>query len=483
MGMLFSVGETKKRPGTYQRYENIGKTSGSDTYNGIATAVITADWGPLGTPGSGPLGKVISMSDDSEISKYFGSAGTTKVLHELFTGGASTVIAVRAGSGGTAGSITLKDAGDTPAEAITITLKYPGSRKFQCLLRDSLTDESKREFILYEDSSMIEKITFALSTNGEVDALVAAGADSNYLLFKKADKYSGNGKLAAVPQTNITPGTDPTVTNESYSDALSLLEGYRFNTICLDTNDPSVHALLQGFVDRIFNDGKMCFGVVGEPISIDYTTRLAHSAAYNDYKIIYLGTGWIDSDGDVHDGYYGAARIAGMVAAVASNATLTHKKIAGAVSPAEMLTNSQLDAAVDHGMMALSVNSSDAVWIDYAITTLNAPLGEDDSGWKKIRRVKTRYELLQRCSNATENLRVDNNTDGSTAVKQAVQGVLNAMVSEGKLSSGATVSSDSSNKATGDSAWFIIQADDIDSLEKIYEVFQFRFSASTSSTT
>lgn len=172
-----------------------------------------------------------------------------------------------------------------------------------------------------------------------------------------------------------------------------------------------------------------------------------------------------------------------MVAAVASNATLTHQKVAGAVSPAEMLTNSQLDAAVDHGMMTLSVNSSDAVWIDYAITTLNAPSGEDDAGWKKIRRVKTRYELLQRCSNATENLRVDNNTDGSTAVKQAVQGVLNAMVSEGKLSSGATVSSDSSNKATGDSAWFIIQADDIDSLEKIYEVFQFRFSASTSSTT
>lgn len=479
MGMFFTLGETKKRPGTYQRYENIGTATAASAFNGVAAAVITADWGPLGTAEGGPLGKVVSMYDESEIPKYFGAAGTTKVLHELFTGGASTVIAVRAGSGGTSGSISLKDTGSTPVDAVTVSLKYPGNRAFQCVLRDSLTDNTKREFILYENSSVVEKITFALSTGGEVDALVTAGASSQYLSFTKTTGYGGTGKLAAVSQTNITAGTAPTVTNQSYSDALSLLEGYSFNSICIDTNDTAVQALLQGFIDRIFNEGKMCFGVIGEPVSVDYPTRLAHSAAYNDPKIVYLGAGWIDSSGILHDGYYGAARIAGMIAAIASNKSLTHKVITGAVSPAEMLTNSQMDNAVDHGMMALSVNSSDQVWIDYGITTLVTPTGDDDAGWKKIRRVKTRFEIMQRSSDTTDAIvaDIDNDTDGRTAVKQAVQGVLNAMVSEKKLASGATVSEDSTNPASGDSAWFLIQADDKDSLEKMYFTFQFRFSA------
>ena len=47
---------------------------------------------------------------------------------------------------------------------------------------------------------------------------------------------------------------------------------------------------------------------------------------------------------------------------------------------------------------------------------------------------------------------------------------------EGKLFPGATFTQDTENPVSGDSAWFIIQADDIDSLEKIYLQYQFRYS-------
>jgi hypothetical protein len=50
------------------------------------------------------------------------------------------------------------------------------------------------------------------------------------------------------------------------------------------------------------------------------------------------------------------------------------------------------------------------------------------------------------------------------------------MVSEGKLASGAKFVEDTANPASGDSAWFVVQADDIDSLEKIYLQYQFRYS-------
>ena len=50
------------------------------------------------------------------------------------------------------------------------------------------------------------------------------------------------------------------------------------------------------------------------------------------------------------------------------------------------------------------------------------------------------------------------------------------MINEGKLLAGATFTEDPDNAHEGDSAWFIIQSDDIDSLEMIYLQYQFRYS-------
>ena len=48
-------------------------------------------------------------------------------------------------------------------------------------------------------------------------------------------------------------GTDPQVTNGDYSNAFKQVEAYEFNTICVDTEDTSVHLLLQSFINRIFD--------------------------------------------------------------------------------------------------------------------------------------------------------------------------------------------------------------------------------------
>ena len=101
-----------------------------------------------------------------------------------------------------------------------------------------------------------------------------------------------------------------------------------------------------------------------------------------------------------------------------------------------------------------------------------------DDGWKKIRRVKTRFELIHRLDLALEPKvgRVSADSDGVADIVQTGQRTVDAMVAEGKLYSGASFVEDTQNPAVGDSAWFIIQADDIDSLEKIYLQYQFRYS-------
>ena len=48
MGIFFTVGEKKKRPGVYQRYENVGGVSIAGATDGIVACCIRSNWGELG---------------------------------------------------------------------------------------------------------------------------------------------------------------------------------------------------------------------------------------------------------------------------------------------------------------------------------------------------------------------------------------------------------------------------------------------------
>lgn len=365
--------------------------------------------------------------------------------------------------------------------ALILTAKSAGSRALRYSIREVLGDSASREFVVVEGSRTMEKITFPASESGEVEALNAAiNRQSAFFTSEIVAGYAGTGKLQIVAETSMTPGADPVVTNADYSDAFVLLEGYRWNTVSVDTDDVGVHAMLAAYMNRVYNEGKMAFAVVGEPTSVPLDDRMAHAAAYNDYNVIYVGSGGLDAAGAAVEGKQIVARVAGMVAAVPSSQSLTHRPVPGLVKPLEMLTNAKYEKAVNSGMLAFSTSSAGTVWIEQGITTLVNPSGEDDAGWKKIKRAKIRFELMNRCSDTVEPLigQINNNTDGRANIISIIQGqVLDRMVNEGKLEAGAQIIVDPNNAPQGDSAWFVITADDTDSMEKIYLNFQFRFSA------
>ena len=144
----------------------------------------------------------------------------------------------------------------------------------------------------------------------------------------------------------------------------------------------------------------------------------------------------------------------------------------------EILTNSQYEQSIDAGMLTFSTSSSGNVWIESAIMTLNMLQGEDAKGWKKIKRTKIRKELMNMASATVEPLigNINNNDDGRATVMIAIGNLLSLMHTEGKLLEGGYIEVDKNNPPQGDSAWFNIYADDIDSLEKIYFVYKFRYS-------
>ena len=467
MSGFFTLGETKDRPGVYKRYENLGTETPGATEK-IAACVVSGNWGPLN--------KAVHISPSTDLATIIGAGTGEKAITELFAGGVGEAVVVRAGSGGTKGTITLKDNDSTPANVVTLTALYEGNRAFTITIKTSLEDASLKEATIYEGTTALETVTFTAGS-GEVDGIIAAFANSAYVTATKV--AAGTGTLAAVAQAAFTAGTNPTVNSTAYSTAFSATEAETFDMIITDSNDSAVHALLLTFIQRMYAEGAYPMAVVAEASSVAIATRLTNAATFNDEKMHYVLNSWIDTAGTVYDGYLAAARIAGMICACPANESLTHAVIQGAAKLNEALTNAQVKQALKTGCLCFTLSKGKQVWIEKAINSLITLAGNQDAGWKKIRRVKERMELMSRVEETVEGMigTVDNDSDGRAAVVAAAQRVIDAMVGEKKLISG-TAMEDENNPAQGDSAWFVIAVDDLDSLETIYLTFGFEFAPS-----
>jgi hypothetical protein len=380
---------------------------------------------------------------------------------------------------GSQGTYQIMDTATTPAAVIRLTMLHPGSRPFNVTIRPTLADpDNMSELLILDGTVALERFTFDTSDGADqVAALIAAvtAQGSNFIILTKL--ADGNGMLAGVTQAAITPGTDPVVDIAAYSAAFEGLESSRWNVLAIDTNDPAAHIMTQAYLNRVYQGGKFVMGVIGEGSDVSFDDRLKRASSFNDYQIVYVGTGYIDTLGNTNEGYLAAARISGLIAGTPSNASITRLGINGAVELSENLTNFQFEQAILAGMLTFSTSSANTVWVESGVNTLVLPASNQDAGWKKIKRVKVRFELMQRLNDSIEPLigRIDNDPDGRMTVIQTGNGVCNAMMAERKLLAGAHCVVDPDNNPVGDSAWFLVFADDIDALEKMYFTFKFRF--------
>lgn len=463
MSGTFVLGESKKRPGVYHRRVNADGMSQSDGLNGVGAGVIKANWGPINM--------VVDFETSTDVNKIYGSGNTEDLITEMFNGGISSGKFVRIGKGGAAPSVKLTLV-DGMTEAGTITGAYVGNRAFTVTVRDGISGD-KRECIIYEGTAEFAKAEYEAGEN-EIDALKSAlEASTRDFIVTKAE--NGSGALAEVVQKEFTGGTNPTTTAEEYAAGLSALEAEDYNVLCVDTEDTAIHALVAAFIDRTYTGGAFPLACIAEKKSIPLESRMSNSAAFNNEKIHYCLNAAYDADGNEYDGYRLAARIGGMIASVESNISLTHTVVSGLVST-EAMTNTQVEKALSKGCLVLTENRSGNVHIEQGINTLVSPPESMDNGWKKIRRVKTRFELMRRIITVTEPLigNVDNDSDGRATIMASAQGIINEMIAEGKLTAGEIREAET-NATSVDDAQFEVEVYDLDSAERLYINFLFHF--------
>ena len=467
MAIFFTEGEIKTRPGVYQRHENTGFTKPSSATDGICAIPVRATWGPLG--------KVLKNTTTTDLKNNYGSGTygdgyTVPAAAAMFDGGASIVYTYRLGTGGTQASKKL--------DGLTVTAKYPGTMALSVAVQAKLGDATKKQFLVYVGSTLMETWEFAADATAEGANLIAAVANSKYV---DVTGEAATVSTLAAASGALTGGVNPTVTNEDYSKAFAALESSYYNTIALDVDDDeemTLSLLLKEYMKNAFVMGKLGHYVVGQKATVPFETRLTNCAAFNNKQCIFLGGGYMS--GNVSkDGVMAICKTAGIIAKTPSNQGITHAVIDDATDLCEDLTFDDYVVAINAGMLMLSKSSDGSIWFDSGITTLTSPeTGTEDDGWKKIRRGKVRFEMIDRIDRALNPKvgRISADSDGIADVIQTAQRVLNAMVTERKLRPGALFMVDPANPQEGDSAWFVIQADDYDSLEMIYLTYQFRYS-------
>lgn len=464
MAGTFLLSERKTRPGSYFRRERAGVTTES-AVNGIVACLFQSNFGPLN--------EVFDFDQTmlNEVEDYAGDGAD--IIREALLGGATTVRAVRVGGAdGTGSTITIKTADSTPKDAVKITAKYPGNRAFTIAIDDDLITDNRRVRIL-DGTAVFQQFMFSKGGD-EAQALVDAMANNRYFVAEKKN----SGALADVTQSAFTAGTNPTVNTASYDAGTNVLERYRWNVIIADSSSVDIHAILFNFVKQSYETGHLGMACVAEEKSVALATRMTHAAAYNDEKVVYVLNGWKSITGTVYDGWLAAARIGGMIAASETNTSITHDVIQSATELLEPMTNGEIIRAETKGCLVLSLNDEDQIWVDNAINTLVTLNANMDEGWRKVRRTKCRFELIDRINRTHDKLigNINNDDNGRATIIAAAQKVINEMAGEAKLMPQSYVELDEAHPPEGDSVYLKLYILDIDSAEKIYNSFVFKFS-------
>lgn len=457
MAGIFSDGMAEVRPGSYFTVGTSDGSSAVGAKDGIVAVLFQGTFGPLN--------EIVEITDSRDIYSVYGSDGKVDAASLAFLGGAKTVLAVRVGAEGTAARVQL-------GEIVTITAKYPGTRPFAVTVRDSLTEADCKQVVFYSGNKQVESYTVKKNGNTEGAVLKAAMEGSSYFTVE----VNTDGALTDVAQKAFTTGADPTVNVDSYQAGLEILESVYCNAVCVATEDTAVHLLVKTFLDRAYDNGFFACGVIAELASTDLEVRQNHALAFNDEKMVYVLNAEADRMGETLKGYQVAAIVAGMYAAYASNYTLTHKILEPVTDLKEVLTPSQMTAAEQKGCLVLSKSPAGKIWIDNALNTLVELPDSKDVGWKKLRRTKTRFELLYRMNTTADNLvgNVDNDKNGRETVIAKLNEVGTAMIQEGKLVS-CSVTEHPDKTANADYAYFLIDVVDKDSLEHLYLYYNFSY--------
>lgn len=456
MSQMYREGETRVRPDVYYRYTKKEDRNGKEAIDGTNALIMKAPWGPTS--------EVVGFTEPKNIRETYGDCIGVKMAEAIFAEGATKVYIFRVGGeGGSKGTLQQ-------GENLMFTAKHEGNYPVKIKVQKTPGNSTKQCMIIVENM-VKESFFFDVDELDETEQLMEQLKNSQYVTLE----VTGTGTIPEFEDI-LEGGQDSAATPESYSEGLYALEPYYYNVICCDTVEDTVQELLAAYVEEAAKSGKYSIAVVGTEMNITLEERKAKAKAFNQSQVAFVGSTYKNREGEIATSSMVVAHLAGAIAATPSNQSIIHKTIEGAEDVAERFTNVQYEDAASNGMILLSKSADGQVWFDSGVTTLVIPAENQDGGWTKLKRVKVRNELMHRLDVLMEKKigRINCDADGIADAIQTGMGLLTDMENEKKFYSGGKFALDVDQAPTNDSAWFTIEVDDVDTLEKIYLHYGFR---------
>lgn len=274
---------------SYFDWEAQANAATPPSVGGIVAIAATSDWGPVNDA-------QLCVTDD-DFTTLFGGSDTA--LYRAFKdalrgqgvagkGGASAVLVYRQAAS-SAAKATHVLTNTTPATAITLTAKNPGTRAndFRFTVQTGSVGGTK-DLLILDGALVIAKYTSVATDLASLVALINETDD----WFTAALNIDGVA-LTSVSAAAATGGLDgATLTGTEWTATFDALDRERWIGFApYGLTDPTIRASIVAWIQQRNTVGLRSWAVVGGVIAEDMATASARSVAINDWQIMNLGRG------------------------------------------------------------------------------------------------------------------------------------------------------------------------------------------------
>lgn len=333
-----------------------------------STAAVagSGDWGPANDPTLvGSFGEFESVFGNSDTDLRDAVLGAFLGTGIPGSPGAGAVLVNRIGvasGGGALDSALLTIQNTTPADALTLTARHPGTRgnRLSAVIEPDPADPTNRDRLkLLLDDVTVEKYTYP---NTDVDALADA-INNRPSKYVTAESLITGVVLTDTAGSDLVGGLDGTpLTATEYGAALDALEFEPFSILAFaNLTDTAIHATVVSWAAAQAEAMRPVMVVLGGASGETLDAAVTRTAAYSDEPhVVSLGAGTFTDD--FMDKIVGTAkltpRVAGILAGFGEQRALTFAPLAGlGVSGDVEVTTDRLREASDAGVTAFRLAS------------------------------------------------------------------------------------------------------------------------------
>lgn len=321
-GGVWNGSQSKVLPGVYIDFTSDRGLDLTVSSRGTVAIPKALSWGPEGTVQEIEVGADMTpytgydITDSNNLWANEMVKGTnrtsapTKILLYRLTGSGSAKAAVTTG-------------------ALTATAKYPGARGNEItIVITELTDP--------EDTFTVDTVVDGTIEDEQTAKTVEDLVANDWVTF------SGSGALTSTVGAPLVNGSDGTVADSAYSDALTALEPYKFDILVYDGSSTAVQDAYISFIKRIAENN----GVYAQLVAAELTNP-------DSRFVINVTSGVTLSSGLELTPQQVTWWAGGALAGAEYNESLTYATYPNAVDVSPKLTNSQYETAVSNGEFVL----------------------------------------------------------------------------------------------------------------------------------